>query len=116
MIPGMGGDPRQVGAMMKRLGIQMEEIDDVQEIVIRTPTKDYVFTDATVSIMKAQGSETYTINGKPTVREHEVALTASPEDIAMVAEQCGVDEATARQALKETGGDLAEAILKLSDA
>ncbi|MGB0653065.1 MAG: nascent polypeptide-associated complex protein [Thermoplasmatota archaeon] len=115
MIPGMGGmDPRQMGSMMKRLGIQMEDLDDVEEIVIRTPAKEYVFTDATVSIMKAQGSETYTINGTPKVADREVKVEISPEDIAMVVDQCGVSEDEARAALEETG-DLAEAIVKLSE-
>ncbi len=113
MIPGMGGDPRQMGAMMKRLGINVQEIDNVQEVVIRTPDKDYVFTNTTVSVMKAQGAETWSISGSPEVRAHEVRLEASPEDVAMVMEQTGVDEATARKALEETGGDLAEAITKL---
>ena len=36
------------------------------------------------------------------------------EDVRMVMEQTGKDRATARQALESCGGDLAEAIVKLS--
>ena len=67
MIPGMGGDARQMAMMMRKLGIQVQEIDDVQEVVIRTPSKDYVFSKASVSMMKAQGVETWQVSGKPRV-------------------------------------------------
>lgn len=118
MIPGMGGmggNPRQMAMMMKKLGIDVKDIHDVQQIVIKTATKDYIFDDATVSIMKAQGTETWQISGTPREEEHEVELTASPEDIAMVMDQVGCDEATAKQALADAKGDLAEAIVALSE-
>jgi nascent polypeptide-associated complex subunit alpha len=111
---GGGMDPRQMAQMMKKLGINVRDIPDVQEIVIKTPSKDYVFSDASVSVMKAQGVETWQISGTPTVREHEVQLAISADDIAMVMEQAGCDEKTARAALEATGGDLAEAIVRLS--
>ncbi len=116
MLPGMGGgmDPRQMSMMMKKLGINVEDIDDVQEVVVRTPTKDYVFTNCGVSVMRAQGSETWTIQGKPKVQEHEVKLVASAEDVAMVMEQTGASEEDVRKALEASNGDLAEAIVSLS--
>ncbi len=115
MLPGMGAgmNPRQMSMMMKKLGIDVTEVDNVQEVVVRTADKDYVFTDASVTIMKAPGSETWQISGTPTVEQHEVRLAFSGEDVAMVMEQTGCDEAAARTALEETGGDLAEAITKL---
>lgn len=115
MIPGLGGDPRQMSMMMRKLGIRVDELDDVQEIVIRTPTKDYVFEGASVSIMKAQGVETWQISGTPRVEEHDVQLKVSEDDVRMVALQTGCDEQAARATLQETGGDLAEAIVRLSD-
>lgn len=116
MIPGMGGgNPRQMAMMMKKLGIDVQEIENVQEVRITTPDKDYVFTKASVSVMKAQGTETWQISGEPTIEAHEVRLAVAPEDVTMVAEQCNVDEATARAALEAAGGDLAEAIVALSE-
>ncbi len=115
MIPGLGGgmDPRQVNMMMRKLGIQVQDLEGVQEIVIKTATADYIFDDATVSVMKAQGTETYQISGTPRIEEHEVRLAISEDDVSMVVEQTGCSEDEARAALEETG-DLAEAILKLS--
>ena len=116
MLPGMGGgmDPRQMSMMMKKLGIDVQDVHDVQEIVIRTPSKDYVFHDATVSIMKAQGTETWQISGTPKVVDHEVRLAVSDEDVKMVMEQTGATQKKARGALEKAGGDLAEAIVSLS--
>jgi len=114
MIPGAGMNPRQMSMMMKKLGIDVNEIPDVQEVVVRTPARDYVFREASVSVMKAQGTETWQISGNPEVVDHDVKLVASAEDIAMVMDQCGCDEATAKAALEQSGGDLAEAIVTLS--
>jgi len=116
MLPGMGGgmDPRQMSMMMKKLGIDVKDIPDVQEVVIRTPGKDYVFKEASVSVMKAQGVETWQVSGTPVEVEHEVRLAASAEDVAIVMEQTDCGEATARRMLEETNGDLAEAIVRLS--
>jgi nascent polypeptide-associated complex subunit alpha len=62
--------------MMRRLGIDVREIEDVQEVVVRTAKADYVFSKASVSVMKAQGVETWQVSGKPKVVEKGAAGTA----------------------------------------
>ena len=42
-------------------------------------------------------------------------MNISEEDIKLVMEQAGVDYDSAKKALEETKGDLAEAILKLQE-
>ena len=71
MMPGMGGkmSARQMNQMMRRLGIQVKEIPDVQEVVIKTSTKVYTFREAEVTLMDAGGSKTYQLCGKATVRD-----------------------------------------------
>ena len=116
MIPGMGAgmDPRQLGMMMKKLGIDVKDIPDVQEVLIRTPSRDYRFSKATVSVMRAQGVETWQVSGTPEVHDHEVKLAVTAEDVRMVMDQAGCDEPSARKALEATGGDIAEAIVRLA--
>jgi nascent polypeptide-associated complex subunit alpha len=107
--------------MMKRLGIEQEEIADVEEVVIRTATKEFVFTKAQVTMMTVQGQKTVQIVGEPLIRARkEGAAKTAPakveipdEDVALVAEKAGVSEAAARKALEETGGEPAEAIIRL---
>ncbi len=115
MFPGIGGrgmNPAKVKQMMKQMGINITEIDDVEQVIIRTATKDIVFNDANVSIMNAQGTDTYQVVGTP----EEVAreLEIPDDDVRLVTEQAGVSEEEAREALKDANGDLAEAILALS--
>src|SRR6059036_2469381 len=81
MIPGIPGgrmNPRQLKAAMKRMGIETEELADVDEIVIRTATKEYVFKSAEVSTMTVQGQKTWQIVGEPIVMNRKTE-GAAPE-------------------------------------
>ncbi|MCD1295316.1 nascent polypeptide-associated complex protein [Methanocella sp. CWC-04] len=116
MFPGMGGrgiNPKQLEKQMKALGIDIEEIEDVKEVIIRTGSKEIVFKDAQVSIMNARGMKTYQLVGTPEERALEKEIPE--EDITLVATQTNVSRDVAKQALKESKGDLAEAIMKLSE-
>jgi len=121
MIPGRM-NPRQMQQMMKRLGINVREIENVEEIIIRTDTKEYIFDNAEVTVMDAQGQKTYQITGRPRIvdrigkveEEVEEEVVISLEDINLVAEQTGKTKEQAKKALEETNGDIAEAIIKLS--
>ena len=108
MFPGM--NPREVQKAMKRLGIQQEEID-AQEVIIKTPYKDLLIKNPHVSKVNMMGQETYQITGEEEERERKIEI--NEEDISTVMEQANVDEETARKAIEESKGDLAEAILSL---
>ena len=121
MIQGGRVNPRQMRQAMKRLGIEQEELEGVEEVVIRTSTKEYVIRDANVTAMTAQGQKIWTVVGEPIVRERSDAKkpeggNAPPipeEDVQLVAEKAGVSEEEARKALEEAGGEPAEAIIRL---
>jgi len=114
-------NPKQMKQMMKRMGIEQEEIADVEEVIIRTATKEYLFTQAQVTMMTVQGQKTVQVVGEPLIRNRAgVAQTTAPaklvipeEDVALVAEKAGVSEAEARKALEEANGEPAEAIIRL---
>lgn len=125
MIPGMGGrniNPKRLQAMMRQMGIEMEDIDDVEEVVIRTETRDIVIKPAEVSRVTQQGQVSWQVVGKATEtpRAATAATPAEPagpkfteEDVALVAGQANVSKEEARKALEATDGQPAEAILKL---
>ena len=119
MMPGRM-NPRQMQQMMKRLGINVKEIENVEEIIIRTDTKEYIFDNAEVTVMDAQGQKTYQISGRPRIVERKEKVEEKEEipqdDINLVAEQTGKSKELAKKALEETNGDIAEAILKLSNS
>lgn len=114
MIPGRGRiSPRQMQRMMKQLGISIEEIEDVEEVIIKTATKDFLIKNPSVTIMDAQGQKTYQVMGETKIVEKEEKLSIPLEDIKLVAEQANVSEDEARKALEECDGNPAEAIMKL---
>jgi len=99
-------------AMMKKLGMNVEQIEDVQSIVIKTPKGNYVFDSADVQAMTMQGQTTYQITGD--IRFEPATVEIPKEDVTMVASQANVSEEKARAALIATKGDIAEAIMKLA--
>jgi nascent polypeptide-associated complex subunit alpha len=111
MIPG-NINPRQLNQLMKRLGISIKEIENVEKVIIQTKDKEYIFDNAEVTMMDAQGQRTYQIAGTPRVVERKEEIPV--EDIKLVMEKTGKTEEEARKALEETNGDIAEAILRLT--
>ncbi|WP_456420829.1 nascent polypeptide-associated complex protein [Thermococcus sp.] len=108
----MGMNPRQMKKLMRQLGIKMEELEGVKEVVLRLEGREIVLKNPVVTVMVVQGEKTYQI--VPESEEVREVLEIPEEDIQLVMEQAGVDRETALNALKETKGDIAEAILKLS--
>lgn len=110
MFPMKGMNPKQMQRMMRQLGIKMDELEGVKEVVIRFENKEIVITSPQVTVITAMGEKSYQVIGREEVRG---ILNLSEEDIRLVMEQAGVDYETAKKALEETGGDLAEAIIRL---
>lgn len=106
-------DNRNARRMMDRLGINMKEIPNVQEVVIRTPDKEMHITNASVSEVNAQGQRMFQVAGE--VEEVEIEKKVfSDEDILLVQQQTGVTKQRAVSALEESDGEVARAILKLT--
>jgi len=104
-------NPRQMERMMRKMGLNMEEVQDVKEVVIRTANKEIVITHPTVTVMDVKGDRSYQIQGK--VQEKELEPSIPEEDVLLVAEQAGVTKEMALKALEDAGGEPAEAIIKL---
>ena len=108
-------NPREAKRMMRRMGMNMNAMSDVEEVVIRTSTKELVIEEPEVAILELQGQKIFQITGgKMTEKVMERSSTRIPEeDIRLVADQTGKSVDEARQALEESEGDLAKAILLL---
>ncbi len=116
-------NPRELRKMLKRMGINMEEIE-AEEVIIKLPEGKKLIIESpnSVALMKAKGQPNmfYIVGGhiKEEAEEtkEEEAPSFSEDDVKLVAEQAGVSLEEARKALEETSGDIAEAILKLKGA
>ena len=115
MIPGMNPKKmKQMERQMKKMGMKMDDVEAVEEVIIRCRDKDIIISPAEVNIMNVMGSDTYQITGNVREEEKEIVLEINDEDIELVANQVGVSKEVAEDALKEANGDLAEAIMKLN--
>jgi nascent polypeptide-associated complex subunit alpha len=110
-------NPRDAKRMMQRMGMNMEGVDEVDEVIIRTPTKEIVIEQPEVAIVNVQGQKIFQVaGGKVSERAPQrqaPTATVSEEDVQLVAGQTGKSAAEARKALLECEGDLAKAILLL---
>lgn len=98
--------------MMQRMGMQMKQLDDVSRVIFETTTKKIIVDNPEVSMITVQGQTMYQVGGG-SVREEAVSAAASEDDVKLVASQAGVSIEEARNALRQTGGDLAQAIIVL---
>ena len=106
--------PRDAKRMMQRMGLSMGEIPDVQEVVVKTATKEIVVESPSVAVLDMQGQKIFQVTGGRIVeKEIEKKVTVPKEDIRLVADQTGKSMEEAEKALEETKGDLAKAILLL---
>lgn len=107
MMPG-GLDPKKMQAMMKQMGIKSEDIQS-SKVTIETSSGAIIIDEPQVVKVTMQGQESFQISGKARTEER-----VSAEDIKMVMEQAGCSEEEAKAALEKSNGDIAEAILSLS--
>ena len=99
---------------MKDMGVNLQEMEEVESVVLQTATKDIIIEDAKVTSVEIQGQKVFQVVGER-IREvqREGRAEILPEDIQLVADQTGRTLAEAEEALRETEGDLARAILML---
>ena len=100
---------------MKKMGMKMESLDDAREVIIKFDDKELVIENPDITLMNAMGQETYQIVGEAQERAIEEELIIPEEDIEMVASTAGVTVEDAKNALEESKGDIADAILKLQE-
>jgi len=108
-------NPREARRMMQRMGMNMNAVEDVQQVIIKTGSKEIVIEGPEVAILEVQGQKIFQVTGgKITEKAPErKAPTVPEEDARLVADQTGKSLEEARKALEDSGGDLAKAILTL---
>ena len=114
----MGMNPKDLKKAMKRLGMEIEEVKAESVTINETDGSKLIVEDPQVMIIKARNQPTMLyIIGEPKKvelpKESKQEDQINEEDINLVMEQANVDRETAKKALIESKGDIAEAILKL---
>jgi nascent polypeptide-associated complex subunit alpha len=97
------------------MGMSMDAVADVEQVVIKTSAKEITIEEPEVAVLEVQGQKIYQVTGgkiTEKVAERKPSGIAE-EDVRLVADQTGKSPDEARRALEESGGDLAKAILLL---
>ncbi|HUH99459.1 MAG TPA: nascent polypeptide-associated complex protein [Nitrososphaerales archaeon] len=110
---GMRVNDRNARRMMERMGINQKEIPNVEEVIIRTSTKDLVINGASVSEVNFQGNRVFQVAGEVEEVEREVRKF-SDDDIILVQQQANVTREKAIAALEQSDGEVAKAIMMLT--
>ena len=109
---------RDTARMMQKMGVKMDELPGVTQVIIRTQEKDIVIDTPNVTMVTVQGQAMYQIAGGEVSEsrpQQQVSATNIPPeiDVQLVSQQTGRSMDEARKALAEANGDLARAILIL---
>jgi nascent polypeptide-associated complex subunit alpha len=107
MFPGI--NPKQMQAVMKQMGMSQTEIPSAKVIIEKEDGNKIIINNPSVMKIKMQGQESFQVSGD--ISEES---SFSENDVKVVMEKTNCPEEEARNALEETG-DLAEAIIKLSE-
>ena len=109
-------NPRNAKRMMQKMGMNMGEMPEVEEVIFKTSNKEIVVENAQVAVIDMGGQKIFQVTGQVTERalEGDAASVEIPEeDAQLVADQTGKSLEDAKRALETSNGDLAKAILLL---
>ncbi|MEM1507185.1 MAG: nascent polypeptide-associated complex protein [Candidatus Bathyarchaeia archaeon] len=106
--------PREARRLMQRMGLNMTNLN-VTEVVLKTEDKEIIIENPEVTVLDLQGQKIFQVaGGKISERSVKRKAVIPEEDILLVAQQANVSLEEAKAALEQTNGDLAQAILLLS--
>lgn len=103
--------------MMKRMGIQQQEID-AEEVIIKCSDKIIRIINPSVQKVNMMGQKSYQISGEEKIEEYKKdtsEIEISEDDVSVVIEQTNCQKNVAIEALKQTKGDIAQAIILIKD-
>ena len=104
---------RRLRRMMKQIGLKMDTLSDIEEVILRGRDREIIIEEPIVTILDMRGERIYQIAGGRVREQRAEGKPIPEEDILLVAQQAGVSLEEARRALEEAEGDLAKAILML---
>ena len=108
---------REQRRLLERMGLNFKPLDGVQEVQLKMQGKTIVIRSPEVQVIEIKGgSRIYYVSGieEEVAAAQQEAPEISQEDVELVVLKTGASQEEARKALIEAGGDIARAILLLS--
>jgi nascent polypeptide-associated complex subunit alpha len=100
--------------MLDKMGLDMKTMDNVEEVIIKTDTKEFYLVKPQVIEMKGKDSTIFQVVASDIEEKQREVPSFKEEDIILVMQQANVSREKAVQALIESKGDMAQAILGLT--
>ena len=110
----MRGGNREMRRMLDKMGLDMKTMDNVEEVIIKTDTKEFYLVKPQVIEMKGKDSTIFQVVASDIEEKQRDVPSFKEEDIILVMQQASVSREKAVQALIESKGDMAQAILGLT--
>lgn len=110
----MRGGNREMRRMLDKMGLDMTTMDNVEEVIIKTDKKELYLVKPQVIEMKGKDSTIFQVVASDIEEKQRDVPSFKEEDIILVMQQASVSREKAVQALTESKGDMAQAILSLT--
>ena len=105
---------RDMRRMLDRMGLDMKDLGSVEEVIIKTDVKEFYLKKPQVVEMKGKDSTIFQVIATDIEETKRDVPSFKEEDIVLVMQQANVSKEKAIQALTDSKGDIAQAILTLT--
>lgn len=110
----MRGGNREMRRMLDKMGLEMKDLGNIEEVIIKTETKELYLIKPQVVEMKGKDNTIFQVVATDIEEKQREVPVLKEEDIILVMQQANVTREKAIQALIDAKGDMAQAILNLT--
>lgn len=110
----MRGGNREMRRMLDKMGLEMKDLGDIEEVIIKTETKEIYLIKPQIIEMKGKDNTIFQVVATDIEEKKRDVPVFKEEDIILVMQQANVTKEKAVQALTDAKGDIAQAILDLT--
>jgi len=100
--------------MLDKMGLEMKDLGDIEEVIIKTENKELYLIKPQVVEMKGKDNTIFQVVATDIEEKQREVPSLREEDIILVMQQANVMRERAVQALIDAKGDMAQAILTLT--
>jgi nascent polypeptide-associated complex subunit alpha len=110
----MRGGNREMRRMLDKMGLEMKDLGNIEEVIIKTENKELYLIKPQVVEMKGKDNTIFQVVATDIEEKQREVPSLREEDIILVMQQANVLRERAVQALIDAKGDMAQAILTLT--
>jgi nascent polypeptide-associated complex subunit alpha len=110
----MRGGNREMRRMLDKMGLEMKDLGNIEEVIIKTENKELYLIKPQVVEMKGKDNTIFQVVATDIEEKQREVPSLREEDIILVMQQANVMRERAVQALIDAKGDMAQAILTLT--